>query len=196
MSDIIFLRAWYAIKPHRFYNPVTNLLDLPSAEGESTGWKGMRLTGQVRAEEGIETPSQKDSAYRKIERQNRNFNPLRVPKKLAGDLPFKSQIAAMKPQRKQSYMQKRAVVVMGEEKKARRLMEQVLALRNEKTEKRRAAQEKRKDPYRARVKENEEKRRAREKKETAEFWSREGKKRKRQEGGGGEGGNGGGKKRR
>ena len=27
MSDIVFLRAWYPVKPHRFYNPVTNLLD-------------------------------------------------------------------------------------------------------------------------------------------------------------------------
>ncbi|KAH7128694.1 GTP binding protein Bms1 [Dendryphion nanum] len=196
MSDIIFLRAWYAIKPPRFYNPVTNLLDLPSAPGESTGWTGMRLTGQIRAEENIPTPTNKDSAYRKIERQNRNFNPLRVPKKLAADLPFKSQIAQMKPQRKQTYMQKRAVVVMGEEKKARRLMEQVLTLRNEKVEKRRAAQEKRKEPYRARVKENEEKRRAREKKETSEYWEREGKKRKRQEAGGEGGGSGGGGKKR
>ena len=29
MSDIVFLRAWYPVKPHRFYNPVTNLLDAP-----------------------------------------------------------------------------------------------------------------------------------------------------------------------
>ncbi|PTB80279.1 DUF663-domain-containing protein [Trichoderma longibrachiatum ATCC 18648] len=36
-SDIVFLRAWYPIKPHRFYNPVTNLI----------GWQPMRLTGEV-----------------------------------------------------------------------------------------------------------------------------------------------------
>jgi ribosome biogenesis protein BMS1 len=195
MSDIVFLRAWYPIKPHRFYNPVTNLLVAPSPEqaGESTGWTGMRLTGQVRHEQGVETPSIKNSAYRPVERQERHFNPLRVPRKLAADLPFKSQIAQMKPQKKQTYLQKRAVVVKGEEKKARALMNQVMALRNEKVEKRRAAQEKRKEGYRAKVAENQEKRKEREKREKDEFWRREGKKRKYQTDGGGEGGGAGGR---
>lgn len=196
MSDIVFLRAWYPIKPHRFYNPVTNLLVPPSAEdtGESTGWKGMRLTGQVRHEQNLPTPADKNSAYRKIERETRHFNPLRVPKKLAADLPFKSQIAAMKPQSKQTYLQKRAVVVKGEEKKARALMAQVMTLRNDKVEKRRAAQEKRKEGYRAKVAENAEKRAEREKREKQEYWRREGKKRKHQADG--EEGGGGGKKGR
>lgn len=182
MSDIVFLRCWYPVRPHRFYNPVTNLLEVPNAEdeGESTGWKGMRLTGQVRAEQGIPTPSLKNSAYRSIERETRHFNPLRVPRKLAADLPFKSQIAQMKPQKKQTYMQKRAVVVKGDEKKARALMNQVMALRNEKQEKRRKKQEERKEPYKKKLAENAEKRAAREKKEKDEFWRREGQKRKYQ----------------
>ncbi|KAF2747903.1 DUF663-domain-containing protein [Sporormia fimetaria CBS 119925] len=196
MSDIVFLRAWYPIKPRRFYNPVTNLLTPPGEEdeGESTGWKGMRLTGQVRHAENIATPSDKNSAYRKIEREDRHFNPLRVPRKLAADLPFKSQIATMKPQNKKTYLQKRAVVVKsGEEKKARALMSQLMTLRNEKTAKRKEAQEKRKEGYRAKVKENAEKRAEREKREKQEYWRKEGKKRKHTEDG--EGG-GGGKKRR
>ena len=69
----------------------------------------------------------------------------------------------MKPQKKETYMQKRAVVVKGDEKKARALMNQVMALRNEKVAKRKVAQEKRREPHRAKVKENEEKRREREK---------------------------------
>jgi ribosome biogenesis protein BMS1 len=202
MSDIVFLRAWFPIKPRRFYNPVTNLLVKASAEdaGESTGWKGMRLTGQVRADQGLPTPSDSNSAYRKIDRQDRHFNPLRVPRKLAADLPFKSQIAQMKPQTKQTYLQKRAVLVKGEEKKARVLMNQVMALRNEKVAKRKEAQERRKEPYRKKVEENAEKKKEREKREKDEFWKREGKKRKFQgdaaEGGSGGGGGGKGKKRR
>lgn len=194
MSDIVFLRAWYPIKPRRFHNTVTNLLNpaTPDQEGESTSWQGMRLTGVVRYENGIATPSEKNSAYRPVVRETRVFNPLRVPRKLAADLPFKSQIATTKPQKKQTYMQKRAVVLGGEEKKARRLMDQVIAIRNDKVEKRRKKQEERKDPYKKKVAENAEKRAEREKREKQEYWAREGKKRSHQ----GEDGGGGGKRRK
>ena len=174
MSDIIFLRAWYPVRPHRFYNLVTNLLDA----GDPDSWSGMRLTGQVRAEQGLPTPKAKNSDYRPVEREERHFNPLRVPRKLQADLPFKSQITQMKPQRKETYAQKRAVVLGGEEKTARRLMQQVMTLRKEKVEKRRTKQEERRQPHRAKVAENEEKRREREKRERDDFWRREGKKRK------------------
>lgn len=195
MSDIVFLRAWYPIKPRRFYNTVSNLLAPATAEqeGESTSWTGMRLTGLVRYENGIATPSEKNSAYRKIERETRVFNPLRVPRKLAADLPFKSQIAAMKPQKQPTYLQKRAVVLGGEEKKARRLMDQIITIRNDKVERRRKKQEERKDPYKRKVAENAEKRSEREKREKQEYWQREGKKRRHQEG---EGAGGGGKRRK
>ncbi|KAF2479452.1 hypothetical protein BDY17DRAFT_257160 [Neohortaea acidophila] len=188
MSDIVFLRAWYPVRPHRFYNPVTNLLE----SGEADSWGGMRLTGQVRAEQGIATPRVKNSAYRPVEREERHFNPLRVPRKLRADLPFKSQITQMKPQKRETYAQKRAVVVGGEEKVARRLMQQVMSLRKEKVEKRRAKQEERRQPYRAKVAENEAKRSEREKREKEEYWRREGRKKR----GPAEGGEGGGKRRR
>lgn len=65
MSDIVFLRAWYPVRPHRFYNPVTNLLGAADdTSGRPDGWTGMRLTGQVRREEGIPTPNDKNSRYR------------------------------------------------------------------------------------------------------------------------------------
>ncbi|KAL1614427.1 Glycoside hydrolase 2 (Mannanase, beta-galactosidase) [Diplodia seriata] len=182
MSDIVFLRAWFPIKPHKFYNAVTNLLDLQGAEdGEDSAWKGMRLTGEVRRAEGIETPQEKNSAYRKIERTERHFNPLRVPKKLAKDLPFSSQPVQMQKQKRETYMQKRAVVAGKEERVARNLMQQVMTLRNEKVAKRRDAQEKRREGYRKKVAENEEKRAEREKREKAEYWGKEGRKRKAQE---------------
>ncbi|KAL8712526.1 MAG: hypothetical protein Q9220_003374 [cf. Caloplaca sp. 1 TL-2023] len=186
MSDIIFLRAWYPVKPHRFYNPVTNLLDAShtgSKEGESgddahEGWKSMRLTGQIRREEGIPTPQQQNSRYRPIERSTRHFNPLRVPRQLAADLPFKSQIAQMRPQNKPTYLQKRAVVLGGEEKRARDLMQKIMTIRKDKEEKRKVAQEKRKEPYRRKMRENAEMKAGREKREKEAYWRREGKKRK------------------
>jgi len=192
MSDIVFLRAWYPIKPHRFYNPVTNLLDQEEGSDEN-GWQGMRLTGEVRREKGIPTPLNKDSAYRKIERQERHFNPLRVPKQLAADLPFKSQITKMKKHNDHTYMQKRAVVLGGEEKKARDLMQKLTTMRNEKSAKRAAKQEERRKVYRAKVAESLQKKEAREKRERDDYWRREGKKRKNTDG---ESGGGRGKKRR
>lgn len=58
-TDIVFLRAWYSIEPRKLYNPVTSLL-----LGDKSTWQGMRLTGQVRYEEGLKTPNIADSAYR------------------------------------------------------------------------------------------------------------------------------------
>lgn len=192
MSDIVFLRAWYPIKPRRFYNPVTNLLDLDETASGENGWKSMRLTGEVRRDEGIPTPQEKDSKYRPIERPTRHFNPLRVPRQLAKDLPFKSQITQMRPRKEQTYLQKRAVVVGGEEKKARDLMQKLSTLNNEKRAKRATAQEERRKVYRAKVAENLEKKAERERKERAEYWRHEGKKRKNTDADGG----GNGKKRR
>ncbi|CAI7656780.1 unnamed protein product [Penicillium glandicola] len=178
MSDIVFLRAWYPIKPHRYYNPVTNLLDQVDGEKGDNGWQGMRLTGEVRHAQGIATPQIKDSAYKPIERQARHFNPLRVPRQLAAELPFKSQITKMRGHKDQTYMQKRAVVLGGEEKKARDLMQKLTTMRNEKQAKRSAKQEERRKVYRAKVADSLEKKAEREKRERNDYWRKEGKKRK------------------
>ncbi|CZS91299.1 hypothetical protein WAI453_003643 [Rhynchosporium graminicola] len=182
MSDIVFLRAWYPIKPHRFYNPVTNLI----------GWDAMRLTGEVRRDQNIPTPVQKNSTYKPVERVARHFNPLRVPRALAAELPFKSQIVQMKKQGKETYLQKRAVVVGGEEKKARDLMQKIMTLRNEKDKKRREKKEETRKVHRKKMAQNQEKRDEREKNETKEYWKKEGKKRRAD----GDGAGGGGGKRR
>jgi ribosome biogenesis protein BMS1 len=59
MSDIVFLRAWYQIKPRQYYNPVASLL-----LRDKTTWKGMRLTGEVRRDEGMKTPGDVNSLYK------------------------------------------------------------------------------------------------------------------------------------
>ncbi|KAK7218716.1 hypothetical protein V2G26_006719 [Clonostachys chloroleuca] len=182
LSDIVFLRAWYPVRPHRFYNPVNNLL----------GWQAMRLTGQVRRDEGVETPQLKNSQYRKIERENRHFNPLRVPRALAAELPFKSQIVETKRQKKATYMDKRAVVTNDrEEKKARSFMQELLTIRNDAAAKRKVKKAENHAAFKKKMAANEEKKAAREKRETKEFWQKNGRKR-----GQGEDGGGGGKRRR
>ncbi|KFH47779.1 Ribosome biogenesis protein-like protein [Hapsidospora chrysogenum ATCC 11550] len=184
LSDIVFLRAWYPVKPHRFYNPVTNLI----------GWQAMRLTGQVRRDEGVATPQLKNSQYRKIEREDRKFNPLRVPRALAAQLPYKSQIVEAKKQKRATYLQKRAVVNTDpDEKKARAFMNDLLTVRNEAAAKRRAKKAENHAAFQKKMAENLEKKAAREKRESKEFWSRNGRKRAADADGSG---GGGGKRRR
>ncbi|MBE3109999.1 MAG: hypothetical protein IMZ46_05705, partial [Acidobacteria bacterium] len=167
MSDIVFLRAWYPIKPHRFYNLATNLV----------GWQPMRLTGAIRAAEKIATPKERNSQYRKIERVDRHFNAVRVPKKLAVKLPFKNKIVEAKKQKKDTYMQKRAVVLGAEEKKSRALVHMLGTIRNEKEEKRRAKKEEGRVAHRKMVAEQEEMKEGRMKRDKDNFWQKEGKKR-------------------
>ncbi|KAI1172733.1 GTP binding protein Bms1 [Nemania sp. FL0916] len=176
MGDLVFLRAWYPIKPHRFHNPVTERL------GE---WQPMRLTGQVRRDQNLPTPQNADSKYRPIERAARHFNPLRVPRALAADLPFKSQIVRMKPQKRDTYMQKRAVVLGGEEKRARDLMQKLTTVRKDTIARRRAKKEEKRVEFRNKMAAMNEKKEARERREKQEFWQREGKKRKGEDAGGG-----------
>lgn len=180
LSDIVFLRAWYPIKPHRFYNPVTNLI----------GWQPMRLTGEVRREQGLTAPQLKNSQYRKIERETRHFNALRVPKALAADLPYKSQIIEAKPQKHKTYMQKRAVVEVGsEEKRARALMQQLLTIRNDAAARRKVKKSENHAAFQKKLADNEAKKEAREKRESKDYWRKNGRKR-------GAGDDGGGGKRR
>ncbi|KKF93537.1 Ribosome biogenesis protein bms1 [Ceratocystis platani] len=177
VSDIVFLRAWYPVKPRRFYNPVTNLI----------GWQAMRLTGEIRRAENIATPLPKNSQYRKITRETRHFNGLKVPRALAASLPFKSQMVATKKQKKDTYMSKRAVVLGGEEKKARALVHMLSTINKDKEAKRRAKKEEKRAEFKKRMAGLEEKKAARERQEKKDFWQKEGKKRTmaEQSGGGG-----------
>ena len=173
MSDTIFLKTWYPVKVKKFYNPVTSLL-----LGQHSEWKGMRLTGQVRADENIATPLNVDSQYKKVERVERRFNPLKVPKSIQAELPFKSQIHTMKPQKKKTYMSKRAVVLGGEEKKARDLMQKINSIRKEKDTKRKAKKDEKFKEKLKKIAKTEELRKEKERERKKDYFSKEGKKRK------------------
>jgi ribosome biogenesis protein BMS1 len=177
LSDIVFLRSWYAIKPHRFYNPVTNLI----------GWKRMHLTGEIRRSLGQRAPQDRNSQYRPVERQTRHFNPVRVPRSLAASLPYKSQIVQVRPQRRETYMQKRAVVLGGQEKQERALVSMLATLKKEKEAKRAAKKAETREKFKKKMADSDEKRAEREKRESKEFWRKEGKKRAAWEQGGGSG---------
>ncbi|KAI6027547.1 DUF663-domain-containing protein [Pisolithus microcarpus] len=138
-ADIVFLRAWYSIQPRKFYNPVT-----------SDGGLGMRLTGEVRKEQGLRTPL---ACYRSG--HHVRFNALKVPKKLQAALPYASKPRAMKPQSEKTYMARRAVVMEPEEKKAVALMQQIRALRKDQMVRRREKQSERKAAHRKKAEKEE-----------------------------------------
>ncbi|KAH8925719.1 DUF663-domain-containing protein [Atractiella rhizophila] len=173
-SDIIFLRAWYGIKPRQYYNPVSSLL----LEDKGT-WKGMRLTGEVRLEQGKKAPVPLNSQYQKIERSKRKFNPLRVPRALESSLPFASKTKNARPQKEQTYMQKRAVVLQPEEKKALVMMQQLRAIERQKGEKRKEKKGLERERYAKKVEDSTERKREREREAKRELWKEKGLKEKR-----------------
>uniref|UniRef100_A0A0W0F3E0 Bms1-type G domain-containing protein n=1 Tax=Moniliophthora roreri TaxID=221103 RepID=A0A0W0F3E0_MONRR len=174
-SDIIFLRAWYSISPRKFYNPVTSLL-----LSNKSRWSGMRLTGQVRRDEGFKTPLNIKSAYKKVERVPRRFNPLVVPRKLQSALPYASKPKLMKAQSKPTYMQSRAVVMEPEERKAVALMQQIRALRKDQLERRKEKKAEKRAKYQKEVEKEAAKKGEKEKEKKKEYMRIAGQKNKRQ----------------
>jgi len=140
----------------------------------------MRLTGEVRRSEGIKTPLNVNSTYKKIERAPRRFNPLVLPKKLQSALPYASKPKLMKPQQKQTYMQKRAVVLEPEEKKAVALMQQIRALRKDQVARRQEKKNEKKAERRKRLDKDEAKRGEKEKEKRKDYMRVAGQKSKRQ----------------
>lgn len=59
MSDIVFLRAWTQVDIPRFFNPVTTLLQAPDQ-----AWKGMKTVAELRWENNLPIPHDKDSVYK------------------------------------------------------------------------------------------------------------------------------------
>ena len=102
-----------------------------------TGWVSMKTVADIRREKNIGAPRLNDSLYRDIERKPKVFNPLKVPKSLQAELPFKSKPKIQSARKRKTLDQKRAVVVEGVEKKKRSLVAQLNAIRNVKAEARR-----------------------------------------------------------
>lgn len=145
----------------------------------------MRLTGQVRRDLGIKTPLNVNSTYKKIQRPEKKFNPLIVPKKLQAALPYKSKPKLMAKQGggdkgHQTYMQKRAVVLEPEEKKAVALLQQIRALRKDQVAKRREKKGEKKEKRAKEVEKDAERKGEKEKEKRKEYMKVAGQKSKRE----------------
>lgn len=161
MSDIVFLRCWYAIEPRRFYNPIASHLSATHDQ-----FPAMRLTGKVRYDENIKTPNPVNSIYKPITNRQevRKFNTLKIPKALQASLPFESKIKNVGKQNKDNYLKQRAVVLSKEDKNVVSLLQQMRTVQKAKD-----------------VKRKEKKQESREKRKAAMAEMEEGKKRKRKE---------------
>ncbi|KAF7805324.1 ribosome biogenesis protein BMS1-like protein isoform X1 [Senna tora] len=142
MSDIVFLRAWTQVEVPQFYNPLTTAL-----QPRELTWQGMKTVAELRREHNLPVPLNKDSLYKKIERKQRKFNPLVVPKSLQESLPFASKPKETPSRKRRSLAERRAVVWDSHERKVHALVQQLQLIRNEKLKKRKLKEEKRRKEH-------------------------------------------------
>ncbi|KAM7500049.1 hypothetical protein LguiA_024463 [Lonicera macranthoides] len=130
MSDIVFLRAWTQVEVPRFFNPLTTTL-----QPRNQTWQGMKTVAQLRRENNLPVPVNKDSLYKPIERKQRKFNPLVIPKSLQAGLPFASKPKDIPSRRRNLIENRRAVVMEPYERKVHSLVQQLQLIRHEKMKK-------------------------------------------------------------
>ena len=104
-SDIVFCRTWMPVEVKKYYNPVTTLLNKNGSEG----WRGMKPKAQLQIETQTPIEVNPDSIYKPIERTEKKFNKLFVPKRLEEALPYASKPKEERKKKKKSYTSKRAV---------------------------------------------------------------------------------------
>eukprot|EP00585_Thalassiosira_rotula_P006366 CAMPEP_0196150160 /NCGR_PEP_ID=MMETSP0910-20130528/31242_1 /TAXON_ID=49265 /ORGANISM="Thalassiosira rotula, Strain GSO102" /LENGTH=371 /DNA_ID=CAMNT_0041413227 /DNA_START=13 /DNA_END=1128 /DNA_ORIENTATION=+ len=132
ISDIIFCRTWVPVEIKKYYNPVTSLLCKSGADG----WRAMKPKAQLLVETQTPIEVNPDSIYKPIERKERTFNKLRVPKGVEAALPYSSKHKDEKKKKNKSYLSKRAVVMEADEKKKYTFVQAVNTIRNDKQAKR------------------------------------------------------------
>ncbi|KAL7159295.1 hypothetical protein ABFS83_01G018200 [Erythranthe nasuta] len=129
-GDIVFLRAWTQVEVPQFYNPLTTAL-----QPRNETWQGMKTVSELRWDKNLPVPVNKDSLYKPIERKQRKFNPLVIPKSLQAALPFASKPKDI-PFRKRSLLEnRRAVVMEPKERKVHALVQHLQLIRSEKMKK-------------------------------------------------------------
>lgn len=174
-SDLVVCRLWVPVEVKRFYNPVLSLLSSGAApkkkekrlsitedgeeedeeepeeeeEEKATGLL-MRNTAQLRRDLKVPQQVQKDSVYKPVVRQQREFSKLKIPSKLQEALPYKSRVKHEAQKNRKSYEARRAVVLEPEERRSRALMAAVHTIAKDKEGKRRIADQQRSEQRKAR----------------------------------------------
>lgn len=123
-SDVVFCRSWYTIKIEKFYNPVSDLQP----------FKLLLTARALRKKYGVQDPLNKE--YPRLERPNKVFMPLMVPKALRRELPFKTK-EKVREEAQEKQAQKQETIFMkqvmtDEEKKAAYLLQRLKLIKKEK----------------------------------------------------------------
>ena len=136
LSDIVICRTWMPVEMPKYFNPVTNHLD---------GWRGMKTKAQLQIETGTPIEVNPDSIYMPIERPERRFKKLKVPRRLEEALPFATKPKDERKRSKKGYLAKRkAVVLDAEERKKLTFLQALNTIRKEKTSLRKTKKEEKK----------------------------------------------------
>ncbi|KAJ2006069.1 Glycoside hydrolase 2 (Mannanase, beta-galactosidase), partial [Coemansia thaxteri] len=159
ISDIVFLRALHTIPLKKFYNPITSLLSVTY----------MRSIAEIRRSKNMAVPNKSDSHYKPVARVVKRFNPLKVPKALQADLPFKS-----KPKIIKTNNTSRAVVLDEHDKKVSDLIGKINLLYKDKSKKQREKTTKQKAEYKLKRQAEEAEADSRRKKKRKTFFRKEG----------------------
>jgi len=162
MSDIVTCRLWVPVEVKDFYNPMLSLLSgdtttsqqevkgtdaLTASRSDASGPSAtavglMRTVSEIRKDDKIPIPLNKDSLYKPITRVAREFQKLRVPTKLQDQLPFKSKpkLAPASKGKNATYMSRRAVVLEPEDRNKRAAVQMLATISADKKAKRNQAQ--------------------------------------------------------
>ncbi|XP_049852237.1 uncharacterized protein LOC126329994 [Schistocerca gregaria] len=178
MSDLVFLRTWYPVKPREFYYPLQTLL-----LSQKNSWRGMRTVGQLRSEKGLSAPRKSGSAYRPIDErpETRLFAKFIIPKRLESALPFKLSCATAsersKPTPKSSLDEKRARLrlVDPDEKRRTDLIRDLSILKEHREAKLALKNKEKQEAFLSRKKEEENRRIQHMKKHNKRIWRMQGK---------------------
>jgi ribosome biogenesis protein BMS1 len=93
----------------------------------------MKTTAEMRKLNKVAIPINKDSLYKPVERTQRVFKQLSVPKKVEEALPFASKPKQQKAKKGSSYMSRRAVILEPEDRKKRALVSMLTTIDKDKS---------------------------------------------------------------
>lgn len=172
-SDLVFLRTWFPVEPKQYYNPVTSLL-----LAKKDSWQGMKNTGTLRYERGLNVPVKEGSLYKPVERpEKRSFAPLKVPRKLEAKLPFSAtpKDAAPKKRTKEEIERSHIRIHDPQEKKRLALINDLSMLKNQAQRKEQAKMKEKMAKYKATKAAEEERKLKKQKENKKKIWRMEGK---------------------
>ncbi|KAL0233372.1 hypothetical protein GEMRC1_012117 [Eukaryota sp. GEM-RC1] len=125
MSDLVTLRTWVPVQPPHFYHP---MLRIPL-------FRLMKTQGELRNERNRSAPVKQDSLYLPIEREEKVFNPLVIPKSLQAELPFASKPKLQQKRVRKGVEQRRPLFRDEAEVERQKLLEKLRTSANDKLSK-------------------------------------------------------------